>query len=300
MPRGIETALEEYGLKATLQTRASLADVHRYIDQGRPPILLVRSGVKTWHYVVAIGYSRGEQKTILASPGQPGWEWKPANGTLDAAWTFSHDMDGHDCKGRKCRICGGKGKLINVKCLLCGGSGKIEAKLFGKVIGSTNCTCNGGRMTKKCNVCGGDGQETDFFRKGVEMFVSGHTLIVPAQPGPGKKPASPDRPGPGRLVLGGMWEGDFSNSLGEKGKSILELLDDEGGRLSGTWDKVALKGRRVNANTVELEGKNASRSYQMTGTLSGDTLTLRYLVTRLNASGSYEGKARLVRKSVTR
>jgi hypothetical protein len=94
----------------------------------------------------------------------------------------------------------------------------------------------------------------------------------------------------------GKWAGPWTNSLGEKGDSNLKLTEDADGVLTGTWDGVKVKGERINKNTIELRGKNETRSYQLTCTVKGGKMEMKYVVTRLNMEGSYDGKATLTRE----
>ena len=158
LPSGIQDALAKYGLLATVQ-RGTIDDVISLIDKNRPPILLVRSGGETWHYVVAIGHRQrftGKQlpnnlresilEIRLANPSGSK-EWIAAS-TLDGSWQYSNDLDGQATEGRRCRTCGG--------------SGSIAA----------------GPLKTKCPLCGGSKRESDYFRKIVESAgASGHTLI---------------------------------------------------------------------------------------------------------------------------
>ena len=94
----------------------------------------------------------------------------------------------------------------------------------------------------------------------------------------------------------GQWTGQWSNSLGERGDDSLVLTEDSNGNLSGLWtNEVTVSGRRINRNTIELQGQTAARSYQITATVKGDELIMQYIATRLNGSGSYHGRARFIR-----
>lgn len=94
----------------------------------------------------------------------------------------------------------------------------------------------------------------------------------------------------------GQWTGQWSNSLGEQGDDSLVLTEDANGNLSGVWtNEVAVSGRRINRNTLELQGQTAARSYQITATVRGNEMVMKYMSTRLNGSGSYHGKARFIR-----
>jgi hypothetical protein len=95
----------------------------------------------------------------------------------------------------------------------------------------------------------------------------------------------------------GQWYGRWSNNLGESGDDSLVLKEDQNGNISGVWtNEVPVSGRRINGNTVELQGWTATRSYQMTVIATGNEITMQYTATRLNSSGSYRGTARLFRR----
>lgn len=98
------------------------------------------------------------------------------------------------------------------------------------------------------------------------------------------------------VSFAGKWSGPWSNSLGEEGESSLKLAEDADGKLSGVWDGVQVKGERINKNTIELRGKNAKRSYQLTCTVSEGKMQVKYVVTRLDSEGSYDGKATLTKE----
>jgi hypothetical protein len=102
----------------------------------------------------------------------------------------------------------------------------------------------------------------------------------------------------GAGVFSGHWKGEWRNSLGERGADSLVLREHRDGTLNGLWTgEVEVSGNRINSNTIELRGQTATRSYQITATLDGDRdeMDLKYIVTRLNAGGSYHGSSRLYR-----
>jgi hypothetical protein len=96
--------------------------------------------------------------------------------------------------------------------------------------------------------------------------------------------------------VAGEWRSHYTNSVGDEGKSALSLHEDSHGNLSGTWDGIPVRGDRINGNAIELRGRNDKRSYQITGTREGRVMILRYLVTRLDSSGVYDGTAKLRRE----
>lgn len=92
--------------------------------------------------------------------------------------------------------------------------------------------------------------------------------------------------------LSGKWTGYWQNNLGEKGKDSLVLTEDANGNFEGMWTgDISVRGRRLDANTVQLWGQTATRSYRLTGTLSQSVLVLNYAAERTDSSGSYEGKS---------
>ncbi|MFC1836497.1 C39 family peptidase, partial [Thermodesulfobacteriota bacterium] len=100
-PGKIEEALEAYGLPSSVR-RANLNDVLQYVSERRPPILLVRSGKKTWHYVVAIGFNKGTNEIVLADPS--GSERSISGSILDGSWQFSNTLSGSATSGRSAKV----------------------------------------------------------------------------------------------------------------------------------------------------------------------------------------------------
>jgi hypothetical protein len=99
-------------------------------------------------------------------------------------------------------------------------------------------------------------------------------------------------------VFSGKWKGEWKNSLGESGPDSLVLKEHDNGLVKGLWTgEVEVSGSRINANSIQLRGKTATRSYQITATLDEDKdeMDLKYMVTRLNAEGSYYGSSKLYR-----
>lgn len=182
LPSGMVNCFDAFGLPVTTY-KGNVDSVVRFIDQNRPPILLVRSGVKLWHWMVAIGYENGGSHIIFADPGDQSHR-RISRGKLEAAWKFSADLDGNPTGGRRCSPCGGSGKLASsrVPCTNCAGSGKMisnfQVKSCGKCSGSGKINVSGG----KCLVCSGSGTSPDMYRKAVESAgVSGFTMIVPTR-----------------------------------------------------------------------------------------------------------------------
>lgn len=94
----------------------------------------------------------------------------------------------------------------------------------------------------------------------------------------------------------GRWVGHWSNSLGERGDDSLVLREDADGNISGIWtNEVHVSGQRINRNTIELTGQTSARSYQITATIEGGVMTLKYIATRLDSDGSYQGRSTFTR-----
>jgi len=92
----------------------------------------------------------------------------------------------------------------------------------------------------------------------------------------------------------GNWVGIWENSTGQKGKDSLELTQDAEGNLSGTWSgDVKVSGKPIDEGNARLVGRNAMRSYEFTATRENGTVHLKYVATRLDSGGSYEGKSTL-------
>lgn len=109
------------------------------------------------------------------------------------------------------------------------------------------------------------------------------------------RPAPPSAPSP--PSFSGMWTGDWTNSVGEKQKDSLMLVEQPDGTLTGTWSgNIPVSGRRVSATTLAISGRTATREYQVTATLEGGALTMNYVARRLDAPGSYRGTSTLTRE----
>ena len=97
-----------------------------------------------------------------------------------------------------------------------------------------------------------------------------------------------------KVAFAGSWSGTWSNSVNQSGDDTLVLTEDADGNLSGKWTgEVDVTGMRINRNSFELKAKTAKRSYQITGTIKDGTMTMKYIVTRLDSDGTYNGKSTL-------
>ena len=89
-PDYIPKALNEFGLHASLK-EGTLDQIKQYVSQNRPVIVLVRSGFKTWHYIVVIGY---DENTIYIADPSSGQEEEMSVENFISSWNFSTDMTG--------------------------------------------------------------------------------------------------------------------------------------------------------------------------------------------------------------
>ena len=95
----------------------------------------------------------------------------------------------------------------------------------------------------------------------------------------------------------GTWTGTWSNNLGERGTTHLQLTRSPGGGLAGVWDGMAIIGGQLPGleGRFHFQTRSANRAYRVDAHLSGDTMTLRYVATRLDGSGVYQGEATIRR-----
>jgi uncharacterized protein YvpB len=124
-PIFVKIALNHYDVPSNIEY-GNLDKLKYYIDQGKPVIVLVRSGFLLMHYIVVIGYTQTE--IIVANPSNGGSKHSIDNNVFKKCWNFRTDMDGVD-PFIQCMACKGKGyigiKIIG-KCDLCAGTGKID------------------------------------------------------------------------------------------------------------------------------------------------------------------------------
>jgi hypothetical protein len=101
-------------------------------------------------------------------------------------------------------------------------------------------------------------------------------------------------------TFGGRWTGRWTNSVGETGDDTLDLVEDSARNLRGTWSgNVDVAGRQTDAASLALHARTKTRDYQITGSLRGEVLTMKYVATRLDQPGSYAGQSTFSRvKSV--
>lgn len=129
-PSKVQKSLTTYGLATTMKTEAELKDVVESVEQNRPPIILVRSSPKTWHYTVVIGHRNGRLFKLADPLGYTYWL---SAGTFENAWAFEGDLRGNPIAGRDCKFCRGKGKVGFAKCLICGGDGHLP-DMYRKIV----------------------------------------------------------------------------------------------------------------------------------------------------------------------
>ena len=98
-----------------------------------------------------------------------------------------------------------------------------------------------------------------------------------------------------RPGLTGTWRGHYTNSVGERAVSRLDLTESPDGALSGSWDGVTMRGDRLGGTVAYLTGKTKTRDYRMI--LEVDSARVRASYVALRPDGSrYYGRAELVAK----
>jgi uncharacterized protein YvpB len=127
--QNMKIALNHFGVPSTIKN-GNMNYLRWYIDQGRPPIILLRSGIdNSWHFVVAVGYTK--DKITIADPGD-GLLAEYSNEPFERAWSFTHDLYYEESALKDCWFCGGDGRTPDWvwlgpigKCDNCNGSGKL-------------------------------------------------------------------------------------------------------------------------------------------------------------------------------
>lgn len=125
-PFSIVRTLKDYGFRPKV-IFGDISTIKYYISQDKPVIVLVRSGKKLWHYMVAIGYN--DKDMIFADPAN-GEERFVSFNDFANSWSFRTDLHGNFL-GQKCYLCKGRG-FLSIKgkrfslCDICGGQGKID------------------------------------------------------------------------------------------------------------------------------------------------------------------------------
>jgi hypothetical protein len=130
-PEYVKIAFDKFGVRSLIERGATLDKLKWYVSQGRPAVVLVRSGPNMWHYIVIIGYDN--DNVITADPGG-GERIVLSNATFMGAWKFTHDLDGKDTS-IPCPCCHGAGSWCCWLgplglCDMCGGLGKLPDAMW--------------------------------------------------------------------------------------------------------------------------------------------------------------------------
>lgn len=124
-PEYLPETMRHFGVPAA-QKVGSLKRLKHEVSKDKPVVVLLRSGMYLWHYVVVIGYA--EAYVTIADPAYGTKRILPMDYFL-GAWSFEKDMHGYSMVGQ-CPLCGGDGRWIDFDigplniCELCSGSGK--------------------------------------------------------------------------------------------------------------------------------------------------------------------------------
>ena len=128
-PELSQKALFQFGVPCRIQ-QGNIDLLKYYVSQKRFPIVLLRSGKTTWHYVVATGY---DENSILFADPSSSVVASLEIGAFNNSWRFSHDMWNREIV-HDCPVCKGTGKIFDIpffgKCDLCGGTGRIDDYLL--------------------------------------------------------------------------------------------------------------------------------------------------------------------------
>lgn len=91
IPTNLRNALECHGVHCWLKV-GSIRELKVAVSQGKPVIVLLRSGERLWHYVVVVGYNPAG--IIVADPGG-GIRYEISEAVFVAAWNWDADMRGN-------------------------------------------------------------------------------------------------------------------------------------------------------------------------------------------------------------
>lgn len=124
-PEYEQEALEYFGVPCKFKVM-NVEEIKWNVSHGRPVLVVMRSGIRMWHWEVVIGYTDNE--FILADPSG-GERWIITSDIFEKSWSFLTDLNGVDCS-LPCYICRGKGYIFFAlnplfKCDLCNGIGSI-------------------------------------------------------------------------------------------------------------------------------------------------------------------------------
>ena len=86
VPSELRQALNELGVPAHWYSRRTLDNLRRYIDENRPPIMLLRLSNRGYHWVVAVGYDTRWDEFLIADPNGH-FKWWTAE-QLSANWSL--------------------------------------------------------------------------------------------------------------------------------------------------------------------------------------------------------------------
>lgn len=154
-PDYLALALKHLGLPVRLR-HADLPSLKAWVSEGRPCVVLLRSGRTTWHYAVVVGYAEAE--VVVADPGWGCAVTLPTEHFL-GAWDFRTGMGGES---------------VDAPCPACGGTGRWLPEFWGPL--------------SVCDLCGGSGRQPDYHAAALRAAdITPRTVLVPDAP-PRKNP----------------------------------------------------------------------------------------------------------------
>lgn len=90
-PYKIVSAVRKSGAGVAFFKNGTLTKLKDIINEGRPIILLVRTGTVKWHYIVVIGYKK--TKFLIADPAENGLIWIHKD-KLYNSWLYEYRLNG--------------------------------------------------------------------------------------------------------------------------------------------------------------------------------------------------------------
>jgi uncharacterized protein YvpB len=185
-PDHLYNAIKKY-IPATKIENASIQDIINAINNGKPVIVLVRSSMKAFHYIIIVGYEKTPRQTrlnIIDTNGKRPYYIMLSNFSLSWSLLPINYATG-DRYELKCSSCKGDGHVWT-KCVACSGTGEWSTSIFGKKMWTKCVTCSGtGKWSSKCPACLGQGHFPDFIMDAVNLAgINKHTMIVPDAPLP--------------------------------------------------------------------------------------------------------------------
>ncbi len=98
VPSELRQALNESGVPAHWYSSRTLDDLRRYIDENRPPIMILRLSNRGYHWVVAVGYDTRWDEFLIADPNGrfKWWTAEQLNANWSLEWLSEYETAGEE------------------------------------------------------------------------------------------------------------------------------------------------------------------------------------------------------------